>query len=109
MILLRAVQKRQIELCGTLQESPCGRLSTACCMLEFHKIDTVHIKNCLTDRSQNLVINKEISMVGLSIVGSHKHDLIKNNDILNYFTNEFLWKIWQMAKRLGKRDVASAE
>lgn len=48
-------------------------------------------------------------MVGLSIVGSHKHDLIKNNDILNYFINEFLWKIWQMAKRLGKRDVASAE
>lgn len=78
-------------------------------MLEFHKIDTVHIKNCLTDRSQNLVINKEISMVGLSIVGSHKHDLIKNNDILNYFTNEFLWKILQMAERLGKRDVASAE
>lgn len=48
-------------------------------------------------------------MVGLSIVGSHKHDLIKNNDILNYFTNEFLWKILQMAERLGKRDVASAE
>lgn len=69
IILLRAVWKRQTELGGTLQESPCGRSSTARCKLEFHKIDTAPIKSWLTDKSQNLVVNKEIPVVGLSIVG----------------------------------------
>lgn len=77
--------EKATEPCGTLQENPRGRSSTAFCKLEFHKIDTAHIKNWLTDRSQNSVTNKEISEVGLS----HRKVLIKNSDILKDFSNFF--------------------
>lgn len=74
--------EKATEPCGTLQENPCGRSSTAFCKLEFHKIHTTHIKNWLTDRSQNSVINKEISEVGLS----HRKVLIKSSAVLKDFS-----------------------